>query len=125
MTHADFDIAAFAEALMRPSREKIAARTKEEVASAMDNLRDDVECISRSIDARLYWFGIMEACRREYVKASPSEPTPLADYLPGGEVNARHAAEPNTPEQAAVIDAMEQNRGFDAEHLDVQPEDEP
>lgn len=103
MTYADFDIAAFAEALMRPSRAKIAARTKEEVASVMNNLRDDVECISRSIDARLYWFSIMEACRREYVKATPSDPAPLADYMPGGEVYAKCAHEVRMDAEDAAL----------------------
>lgn len=108
MTYADFDIVAFAEALMRPSREKIGARTKEEVAWSMDNLRDNADCVSRSIDARLYWFGIMEACRREYVKAAPSDPAPLADYMPGGEVYAKCAHEVRMDAEDAARAAREE-----------------
>lgn len=95
-------------AFAQPRIAAVKRLTEQQAQDAMVNTRDLAD--SPSIDRRLYWFRLMELCRREYVKLQDRTPSPVADYLPGGEVHERHAGETNN--------------GFDAEHLDVLPEDE-
>ena len=93
--------AAVVEDATERARQRILTRTREEVAAAMDMLRDNAECCVRSIDARIYWFGVMEGARKEYVKASPLQPHRPEDYRPGGCNYEKHAAEERAEREAA------------------------
>ena len=73
---------------------------------------------------RLYWFDVITAARKEYVRASPPHEHRPEDYRPGGCNYEKHAAEVREERDAAE----RERRGIiaddsDADWKDIQPED--